>query len=330
MNIGISAGGIARKIYNIANCLETRGVEVLFYDPWKNQIPVVDVLHCFTTFGNMYYYVKEAVKYKKPVVISPVFAPYDMPLWKMRLLVRSALTIPGWLTEYRLLRKIFDNANAILPLHEQEKERIQACFGVPDLKLRIVPNGIDTSFAEADPSIFERTYGAKDFVLQVGSIDPNKNQLTAIKAVRRQPYEYVIIGNTRPGHERYEVKCRSEAGDNVIFTGHLGYNDPLLASAFAAAKVFVLPSFSEVMPQVLYQAMQSSCNIVLSKNIPVYRELKGNLFLFNPKSSKQLRKCISKAMDSPTDESLREFGLNMPTWGQVSDLILNFYRELKS
>ena len=130
-----------------------------------------------------------------------------------------------------------------------------------------------------------------------------------------------------PGQERCEKQCKELAGDNVLFLGHIDYNDPLLAAAFAAAKVFALPSYSEVMPQVLYQAIQAGCNVVVSRNVPIYDEIKDKVFRFNPSNIKQLRDCICKAHARPVSDDLREFGMRMPGWRQVTDRICRIYEK---
>ena len=166
-HIGLSCGGIQRKMERIAECLSERDVEVIFHDIWKNQIPDVDVVHVFTTFGGIYPFVREAKLHGKPVIMSPVFAPYDIPLWQMQLRVKSAVHIPGWLMDYRLMNCMFNAADAILPLHSQESHRIHKCFSIPYDKLHIVPNGTDNQFANGDAKLFTDRYGWKDYILQV-------------------------------------------------------------------------------------------------------------------------------------------------------------------
>ena len=65
-NIGLSKGGLRRKIDLISEGLHNRGVEVIWYDPWQYQIDSVDVCHFFSTGIEMYPYMETARKKGKP------------------------------------------------------------------------------------------------------------------------------------------------------------------------------------------------------------------------------------------------------------------------
>ena len=93
--------------------------------------------------------------------------------------------------------------------------------------------------------MFCRRFGTFPFVLSVGRIEPRKNTLGLIRAARRLELPLVIAGEAPPGFERYEAECRRAAGDRTIWLGRLDHHDPLLASAYAAARVFALPSWFE-------------------------------------------------------------------------------------
>ena len=105
----------------------------------------------------------------------------------------------------------------------------------------------------------------------------------------------------------------------------------MLASAFAAAKVFVLPSYSEVMPLSLYEAAQAGCRIIVSRNVPVSPELRAYVHTAHPDKPGQFEQLISRAMAAPytvEDKARKEIALSMPTWQQVADKILTIYQDV--
>jgi len=327
-HIGLSKGGLQKQINCTAECLENRGVEILRYDPWRDQLPEADICHCFSTNAQMHMHVTEAKRRNIPVVISPVFAPYDIPLWKMVLKVRLAEKIPGMMNHFKYLKQMLQTADRVLPLHKEEARRLVKCFGISPEKVEIIPNGIDQRFSGADPTLFEEKYGIKDFILQVGSIDRNKNQYLAIKAMQKLPYKLVIIGETMISCQGYARRCREAAGPNVLFIGPLDHNDPMLLSAFAAAQVFILPSYSEVMPLVLYEAAQIVPAIIVSKNIPLEDHVRDLVMRADPSDVRRWIELIEEGMRMQPKEELCRAVLSMATWQGIADRIFDIYQSL--
>ena len=304
------------------------GVDVLFYDPWKNQIEGVDLCHVFSVDSSMVYHVRRAVSESKPVLVSPVFSFYKDPLWKTTLKVKLSEHIPGMLNELVQAKFSLCSAARVLALHSQERQRLIKVFGLSPQRCVIVPNGINDVFKKADAKLFRQKYGVIDFVLQVGSINHNKNQLALIKAVSGLPHNLVIVGGVSDGSEKYMEQCRTVAGNNVIFTGQFDYNDPMLASAFAAAKLFVLPSYTEVMPLTLYEAASAGCRVAVSKNLPVCEQIRQYVATFDPNKPRQLAAIIVRQMQLGRDDTVKEIVAHMPSWKDVGRQIKGIYQEV--
>ena len=62
---------------------------------------------------------------------------------------------------------------------------------------------------------------------------------------RARACRWSSIGEPVPGHEAYARECRRAGDGFVTWLGRLEHDDPLLASAYAAARVFALPSWFE-------------------------------------------------------------------------------------
>lgn len=331
-HIGLGQGGLQIQIQRTAECLRERGVEVVYYDPWKDQVEDVQLCHFFSSFAyHMNYHFDMAKSMGKRVVFSPVLGGFDVPLWKVKAQVALAERIAGFCPNSRLLKNMLQGVDCVLALNEQEAERLEKCYAVGRKKMRIIPNGIDRKFVHGEPAVFHSRYGVKDFVFQASSIDPNKNQLAVIRAMRNLPYDYVIAGKPLLSNKNYLDRCKAEAGENVIFTGAFSFDDPMLTSAFAAAKVFVLPSYSEVMPLSIYEAAQAGCRLVVSKNVPLPEEIRRHVEIVDPDSCEQLRNAIKLAMTKQNDadvEHIRGVVLRMPSWQDIGNRILEVYEEI--
>ena len=81
--------------------------------------------------------------------------------------------------------------------------------------------------------------------------------------------QLVLIGGPDKDFAEYYEKCKEEAGSNVHFLGWVDHKDPLLASAYAAAHTFVLPSHHEIFGNTLFESGMYGCNIVSTRALPL-------------------------------------------------------------
>lgn len=327
--IGLNRGGLQIQIEETARGLAQRGVEVIFYDPWRNQIPDVDVCHVFSIDGAVVQHLERAALMKKPIVISPVFSAFAHGALLTSLKVRLSAFIPGMYSDLKRAKRMMELASRIIALNPQEESLIRMVFPSSSKNVGIVPNGIDLRFTKGDPKVFRDRYGLDNFVLTVGSIEPNKNQLSLIQAMKRHNFHLVIIGKVNEKYKSYWELCRKE-GDHgkVLFVGELLHDDPLLASAYAAAKLFVLPSVSEVMPLSLYEAALSGCNVIASSSFPLQGQLEKHVMRFSPRKVSALTSAIEKGMEAGPNQGLMEAVSAMPSWVEVSGRIQQIYGGL--
>ena len=102
---------------------------------------------------------------------------------------------------------------------------------------------MEERFLYGDPEPFVKKYGVQDFILNVGHIGvERKNTLSLIRALETIDHPAVIIGKVTDTEEGQA--CLAEAGKNknLIIIKGLDHDSDLLASAYAAAKVFALPA----------------------------------------------------------------------------------------
>jgi len=327
-SIGLNRCGLQIQIEKTAENLSSIGVEVTFYNPWENQIKQNDICHIFSIDNSMSYHIQRAVQEKIPVIISPILNAFNVSPFVLKGKVFLSEKIPGMKAGYLIPKIMLKSAYRIIALNVQEKNLITKAFGIEAKKCAIVPNGINKTFINTDPLIFQNKYAIKDFVLEVGSVGKRKNQLNLIKAMAKLPYTLVIIGGPEKGNHLYLDECKKAAGKNVIFTGHIDNSDPLLASAFASAKLFVLPSYSEVMPIALYEATATGCKAIASRNFPVAEEISQLIPRFAPDNIDQIAKLIDEQMKTPLNPKLTQLSREMPSWQDVAKQIMDIYKDV--
>lgn len=323
-HLGLAPGGMGIQINSTAQGLRDLGVEVLYLDPWRNQINDVDVVHFFSIHGSMETHVLSAAAQGTPVIASPVFNCFAEPAIRVVLKSRLAGRLPGFYTEFGRSRNMLRKSFRVLCQTEDERRLLMRSFSLPGDRCVIVPNGTEKRFAAGDPSLFEKRFGVRDVVLEVGSIERRKNQLNLIRAMKDLPYTLVLIGEARLAGD-YLRQCKHEAGPKVIFVGQLDYDDPLLASAYAAAKVCILPSYTETWGLVLYEGALTGCRLIASSHVPIPPEISAHVVQVDPDRPDQMAAAITRAMQQARDEQAQRIVRDMPSWADVARQIQGIY-----
>jgi glycosyltransferase involved in cell wall biosynthesis len=220
---------------------------------------------------------------------SPIFLGIaERDLWEDRLAAILAAEAPGAATESALagfraelaarraepalgeaapgfhaaVREMCGLADHLVLLSERERDRL-AAIGALVGSASIVHNPVDAGvFADADPALFRRHAGVEDFVLCVARIEPRKNQAVLAHALRDTGLPLVLVGHC--ANEPYRALVEKHGGPGLRILDRLPPNSPLLASAFAAARVAVLPSWSEGAPLAALEAAAAGASLVLS------------------------------------------------------------------
>jgi glycosyltransferase involved in cell wall biosynthesis len=226
---------------------------------------------------------------------SPARAAWDLAKWGVK------AACPRWPSWRRALLGL---ADAILPNSQAEARQLVRLFGADPRALRVVPNGVDGRFARAEPSAFRAAVGLEDFVLYVGRVEPRKNVLGLIRGLRGRGLPLVVIGDVVPGHEAYGAACRREGGSSVVWRPRVEHDDPLLGSAYAAARVFALPSWFETPGLAALEAALAGVAVVITP-LGCTREYFGDAAVYaRPDRPSEIGRGIERARRQGPDPGL--------------------------
>ncbi len=326
-HIGLNIGGLQVQIEETARYLQLAGIDILFYNPWTDDLPNVDIIHLFSLHPAIGEFGRIAKNRGKPVVVSSVLNIFDRPKLQLQLQVSLAKRSRGIFTSLKEANNLLHHASKVIALTDMEKSTICDAFDIKENKVKVIPNGVDEEFGNGNPDLFYDKYGLKDFILCVGRIEPRKNQLNLIKACNRGQWPLVLIGPPNPAFPEYMQKCKEEAGKNVSFLGSINHDDPLLKSAFYAAKVFSLVSYSEVYPITVLEAGIAGTRIVLTKNT-AFGEMFGNLITRTETNETSIYNAINSALDNDGYKELKNKISSFYTWNTVAEHIKNVYDEV--
>lgn len=243
-------------------------LEVTLAEPQQQRLGTYDVLHVFSAINGNYRLVELASELGVPVVLSALVSP----AWNRRAGVRARLgervvgRLTGWQvhTSYAETRCALEGADLVVALGEAERHAIVTAFGTAPDKLRVLPNGVERRFFDAGPALFAAHTGITGpFVLMAGAISPYKNQLALAQALSSDGVRVVLIGAAANQHRDYLQQLLRLP--NVRWLGYLPHEDPLLASAYAAANALALPSQGEVFPLSVLEALAAGTPAVMTE-----------------------------------------------------------------
>ncbi|MDR2385659.1 MAG: glycosyltransferase family 4 protein [Tannerella sp.] len=142
-------------------------------------------------------------------------------------------------------------ANKIIAVSECTKRDVVALFHVPEEKIEVVYQGCHPVFGqkatdEKKTAVREKYRLPALFILNVGSVEPRKNLLLALKTLKHLPDDVHLVAAGKP--TAYQTKVEQYAQKNRLRSRLHLLNDVAfedLPALYQLAAVFVYPSFFE-------------------------------------------------------------------------------------
>lgn len=335
-----SPGGGENQLLRTARRLESRGVPVRLFNPWTDRLDPARarLLHLFGMSTEGLELARIARARGLPVVVSPI-CWYDRrairdagapPLRRARDLALFAARRFGLGRSFDPRAELCRIADRLLPNSMAEAEQLIAYFGADPDRIKVVPNGVDLRFRDAEPGLFLHATGLplRGFLLFVGRLEPRKDPLGAIRAARAAGRPLALIGEGTPDHADYARRCREESGPDTHWIGPLDHDSPPLASAYAAARALVLPSWFETPGLAALEAALAGCAVVVTER-GCAREYFGDRVVYvRPNDPDSLRAGIERAWRDGPDPGLAAHVAWHYPWAEVARLTQIVYDSL--
>jgi glycosyltransferase involved in cell wall biosynthesis len=329
----VMRGGVLTQALQTKSALESLGVHVTLFDAWREFHPnEFDLVHVFTANMATYHLARAFRVHNLPIVISPVFFTR-----RSTKIVQNVITVDklmsrffrGFWTDYGLIAEMCQWAEALLPNTTDEARLFEEAFRIPQKKTTIVSNGVEERFAHATPNLFEREYGIKNFILSVGHIGPErKNVLRFIEALEHIDHPAAIIGRIEDTPSGRACLERAKRNPRLLIIDTLSHDSMLLASAYSACDVFVLPSQFETPGIAALEAALAGAKIVITPFGGTRDYFGNNAIYVDPASVEDIVKGIQTALGKEKDTELREHVRKEFIWNKVGEKTKQVYEHV--
>jgi len=359
-----AAGGDRIQVENTAKELRKLGVKVDISTDIKIDPSKYDLVHIFqldwTT--ETHFMAKNAKKYQKPLVFSPIHHKVeevkrfdDEHVFDLRRLSKVLFQEQHSRDTFKNVYRSITNSKKIAPtiysvfkglknMHIEtlslsdrvlvqtklEAQDLKKTYGV-DINWDKVPNGVSDKFLYVKD--YKNPLPVKDYIFCVGRVEPRKNQLNVIKAVKNfrddsnQDAKLVIVGKkntlTHPEYtHRFNMFLKKYPW--VTYIESVPYEK--IPAYFSHAKVCVSASWFETTGLTLLEALFCGSNAVASS--PRAKEILGNYASYcKPWDVGSIEKAIGEqfyAARPVLDEDMRQ----EYTWENAAKKTFRVYKEL--
>ena len=296
--------------------LSSHGVEVSLFDPWNPCFMDYDAVHFFSCIGGSSHFCRFIKQLGLPLFVSS-------SLWMTE---ETKHLYPA--DEIRIQLEL---ADCVVTNSGLESQILSRVLSLPLDKFETVYNGVDDIFFQiVPPEFFRDNFDIQEkFVLNVGNIEPRKNQLALIRAMKHFPdMKLVLIGHKRD--VAYADQCIAVGGNQVIYVGPIDHYSPLLRSAYSACELFCLPSTLETPGLAALEAYASGCSIAVTEIGSAKEYFLDNVKYVDPDDDASIVKAIIEIIEvrkMPDRLVTPAKNPDFLNWNSVTQPLKNIYRS---
>lgn len=350
-NLTRHTGGDTTQILRTADALRSLGVEVDLHEgrcPALARYDVVHLWHLDRLWENLGHCRRIRAEHK-PSVLSTIYWPGEEYDRGARRGLQGVLARTFGSGAYRGLRviqrwgmqcilepgssywscppvgfrgalwEVLDTVAFVLPNSQAEHRAIERQFE-RQVRAVIVPNAASESFGppvlESDP--------ARQGVVCVGRIEPRKNQLALIRALRGTELGVRLVG--RPGrfNRGYYRSCVREAGANIKFLGQLTPEE--VRELLRRSTVHINVSWYETPGLASLEAALCGCAIVATEGGCTREYLQDEAYYCRPDDTDSIRRAVLAALEGGARPALARRVAEQYTWRAAAEKTLEAYQ----
>ena len=164
------------------------------------------------------------------------------------------------------------------------------------------------------------------FVVCAGRIEPRKNQLALVEALRGGPAPLVIVGDAGPMHGDYYRRVREAAGRSGAQIIPARPRTQLFA-LYSAAEAHVAPAWYETPGLVSLEAAAAGTRVVTTDRGSTREYFGEQASYLDPAEPASMRAAVEHALARPRDPELQARVLRDFSWRRAGEQTLAAYRS---
>jgi glycosyltransferase involved in cell wall biosynthesis len=281
----LTRGGGEYELQSIADGLRQLGVIADVYGPYSRSVDFYDVVLHFSVHPGGLDLLREIAARGKPVVLWPNLWPSGLSSEAMRVIQDHVA----------LARFVAFKSRA-------ERDRLLAQVSMPADKVATCKWIADLSYLKPAPeALFPSLYNVRDYALWFGIVEPVKNQLAAIRVLRRLGIPLVLVGRYRDA--AYYRECANAGGDSVLFLDGLPQKSEIVRSALQEASFYVElalepPGLSAI------EAGLSGCRLLLSDSDWAREHFGDHAIFVDPTSDAAIAEGVGRVLERPVQDEV--------------------------
>jgi len=326
--LSIVYGGFEHQCVQTCLALKSIGIDAELLD-WHGTDKEDFILHLFAP-DPMWARIVEHWGHRGPVIISAIAATPGFKV-KSYLLSKYFSQIAKQVrreTIYSRTYALLHRVDKIICINRLEQDYFIKYYDLPLEKTVVISHGVDETRYSTPANIFSGKFGLSGFVLYVGNIIKRKNPLLLAECLNEMGLTGVFIGQPMSTEVEYGKIFENlvEKSPNLTWIPSFDYNDPLLSSAFSAAKALCLPSDSETQPVVALEAMAAGTTVILGDYPYAYQTPFENTIKVDPADKEQIKAAILKAVtENPfiVEKLSPEYD-----WKKIAEKLVEVYSQI--
>ncbi|MEM7802165.1 MAG: glycosyltransferase family 1 protein, partial [Chloroflexota bacterium] len=195
-------------------------------------------------------------------------------------------------------------AERVIAIAEDGKRDIHNFFKVPLEQIDVVYPGLSPAYTRPDARVVDafraREQLPKRFVLHVGTLQPRKNLITLIEAFHQLnlPDVHLILAGGKGWFfdQIFAIVERLGLENRVHFIGYV--QDAHLPLLYAAADLFVFPSYYEGFGMPIVEAMACGTPVIASDASAMPEAIGGAGLMFQADSTEELAESMLTVLDN--------------------------------